>query len=503
MSEAPSPRPYGTCRILLTCAGVALITALAGLAAVTLFIGSPPEDGLPDLAKFIGRFHPLVLHLPIGMMIWVLIHETIIVFAGKGGRSSSLTAMGFAAFSAVAASLLGYVLYFSIPEYDPELAERHLYGGLAFTCLALTAWVVKLWVDAAGGRGALLYRLLLLASVGVMGFTSHDGASMTHGGNYLTEYAPAPVRKLLGLPERPETTVQDITVQPVYAGIVKPIFERRCYSCHGTERQRGRYRMDEYELLLKGGNEGEAIIPGDSVASNVVVRIELPEEDEQRMPPDGRKGLEDHELVLVKWWIDGGASEDAMIADLPATDEVRAALAMISDSVEEVAAAPVKPALSADLIAEVERLQREFPAALNFESRASTGLDFTAVGIRDAFGDEDLQKLEPVIPALVALDLSGTSVTDAGVALLAKATDLRSLRLSETAITGAALDTIATLGSLESLNLYGTSIDNEGVLKLAALENLEKLYLWRTQVDAAGVLLLQEKLPDCEIVMGL
>lgn len=481
-----------------------MIAALAGLAAVTFFAGSPPEEGLPDLAKFIGRFHPLVLHLPIGMIVWVLIHETIVMFAGKRSRSSSLTAMGFAAFSAVAASLLGYLLYYSIPEYDKELAERHLYGGLLFTCLALAAWVVKLWVDEAGGRGALGYRFLLLASVGVMGFTSHDGATMTHGGNYLTEYAPDPIRRLLGLPERDDTTVADINTQPVYTGIVKPIFERRCYSCHGAERQRGRYRMDEYDLLVKGGNEGEAIVPGDSAASNVVIRIELPEEDDKRMPPDGRKGLEDYELVLVKWWIDEGASEDAMPADLPATDEVRAALAMISDSVEEeVATGEEKPALSADFVAEVERLRQEFPAALNFESRASTGLDFTAVGMRESFGDEDLRKLVPVIPALVSLDLSGTSVTDEGVALLTAATGLRRLRLSETAITEAALETIATITGLESLNLYGTPIGNDAVIKLEPLENLEKLYLWRTQVDAAGVLQLQEMLPDCEIVMGL
>ena len=131
------------------------------------------------------------------------------------------------------------------------------------------------------------------------------------------------------------------------------------------------------------------------------------------------------------------------------------------------------------------------------------GVTFTAVSMRKDFGDDDLAKLGPVMPALVSLDLSASTVTDKGAALLKGASDLKSLRLSETGVTDAGLDAVATLPQLESLNLYGTQVTNEGVLKLAGLKNLKKLYLWQTKVDDAGLQALKSKLPGCEIVMGL
>jgi hypothetical protein len=343
-----------------------------------------------------------------------------------------------------------------------------------------------------------------------MAVASHDGGSLTHGSTYLTEYAPAPLRKLLGLPEKSSSAPAsgDLTKQPVYQTVIVPILETKCYQCHNADRKRGKYRMDEYDLLLAGGNDGEAIVPGDSAKSNLIVRIDLPEDDEEHMPPEGKKDLAAHEEVLLKWWIDQGASKDAVLSSLAATDEVRAALASISSDVAaaasaETAATPKEQGIDPNLKAEFQRLQREFPAALNLESQSTSGLTFTAAGLRAEFGDDDLAKLEPVLPAIVSIDLAGTSLTDEGVQLLAKATALRTLRLSETAITEASLDTLAKLAKLESLNLYGTQVGSPAVLKLAPLKNLRKLYLWRTQVDAAGVLQLEEKLPDCEIVMGL
>ena len=504
MTDSPPPRSRTACRILTTLAGLAVI---ASLGALPTLIGAPSENGLPDLAKFTGRFHPAVLHLPIGIFVWVMVHECMAAFGFS--KNTSRTAMGFAAGSAVAASLLGILLYYSMPEYDAELAQRHMDRGIAFTCLALATWLVKIWVDAAAGRGAFIYRGLLLGSAGVMTAASHDGASLTHGSTYLTEYAPAPLRKLLGLPEKSSSSPADgdLAAQPVYQAVIAPILQAKCYQCHNADRQRGKFRMDEYDLLLAGGNDGAAIVPGDSGASNLIDRIELPEEDELHMPPEGKKDLAAHEVTLIKWWIDQGASSDALLTSLTTSDEVRAALAMVTDAaavpVVEDIAEQTAPVMSDELKAEFERLRGEFPAALNLESQSSTGLTFTAAGLRGTFGDEDLAKLEPVLPSIVSMDLSGTSLTDEGAKLLSKATGLKSLRLSETAVTEASLDTLAKLTELESLNLYGTPIGSPAVLKLAALENLRKLYLWRTQVDAAGVLQLEEKLPGCEIVMGL
>ena len=499
---APSRRPL-IWNILLTISGLLLIAALGLLPVLA---GPPPENGLPDLVKFIGRFHPVVLHLPIGILVWVLVQEGLNLLPGKRVRTSSRAAAGFAAGSAVAASLLGFVLYYSMPDYDKEMAEHHLNGGIIFSCMAVATFLVKVWVDAAGGRGALVYRLLLLASAGMMASASHDGATLTHGKGYLTDHAPQPLRKWLGMPEEKapgsNTTTVDVSDQSVYTSIIVPILEQKCYTCHNAEKQKGKYRMDEYELLIKGGKEGDAIIPGDLAKSNMIVRIDLPEDDDEHMPPEGKKDLDAHEVVLLKWWISQGASKDAKLADLAATDDVKQALAKIAPGKPAGPAPKPKPQLSDAFKTQIESLRREFPAALNYEFQGSDTLVFTALGMRGKFGDEQLAKLQPLLPAMVSLDMSHTSVTDEGVKALASATKLKSLRLAETKVGDAALETLSKLSGLESLNLYGTQVTNQGVLKLSNLQGLRKLYLWQTQVDANTLQALREKLPDCEIVTG-
>lgn len=529
MSDTESPRRTLTGPVFLTLCGLLVIAALA---SVPFVAGEPPEGGMPDLAIFLGRFHPVFLHLPIGMLLLVLVLEIGHFIPRNRAGYSTRMAMFFAAASAVFATILGLLLYYGTGNWkDDEIAQRHLNGGIIFSCGMVAAFIVKVWVDVAGGKGTWLYWTLLVGSTGVMGLASHDGGSLTHGEDYLTTYAPDPIRKVMGLPVKgekkegpsagtlagapgessPGQVVQVSDDPVVYTGIIGPIFEQKCYSCHSAEQKvKGKYRMEEYDLLVKGGSEGDGIVHGKSKDSNVMIRIDLPVDDDEHMPPEDKTQLEPHEVTLIRWWIDGGASKDAKVSDLKPSDEIKSAISKLvpAEQLAEQKAAKEDAAKQEEkkresVKAEVERLRKEFPAALNFESQASSGVVFTAVSMRKDFGDDDLAKLEPVMPAMVSLDLSSSTVTDNAAKLIANAAELRSLRLSETAITDASLEALAKLPKLESLNLYGTQVTNEGILKLATLPNLKKLYLWQTKVDAAGVQAFKAKLPGCEVVMGL
>ena len=46
-----------------------------------------------------------------------------------------------------------------------------------------------------------------------------------------------------------------------------PIFDQKCISCHGEEKQKGKLRMDTYEALIAGGKEGEGMVPGDATTA--------------------------------------------------------------------------------------------------------------------------------------------------------------------------------------------------------------------------------------------
>ena len=48
---------------------------------------------------------------------------------------------------------------------------------------------------------------------------------------------------------------------------IKPIFEHSCYRCHGPEKPKSRFRLDDRASALKGGENGVDIIPGQSAKS--------------------------------------------------------------------------------------------------------------------------------------------------------------------------------------------------------------------------------------------
>jgi uncharacterized membrane protein len=509
-SEAIKPRKP----VFLTLIGLG---ACAGMLAMPVLAGPPNGQALPDIMRFLGRFHPVILHLPIGILSLALIKEFASLFSREVQSTRSI--MFFAAASSVIAVIAGFLLYQSDLDGEAtDLGNRHLWGGIAFSCVTILAYIVKSWTDA-GASAAWFYRFLLLISAGVMGFASHDGASMVHGTDYLSKYAPPAIKPLLGGKvenvSQPEGGTPDAAAEPlVYQDVIAPMMEEKCWKCHNADKIKGKFRMDTYELLVKGGKEGAGLVVGDAAKSNIVIRCELPIDDDERMPPDEKPGLTDEQLTVIKWWINAGASPALKLSEANAPADVAAILAKQKPVVKKAAApaattgaapteAPKADANRDALKAAMAEVQKSFPGAVQFESQASSGLTFTAVSMRGKFSDDDTAKLGPVMAGLVSADFSAALITDKSLALLAPAKGLRSLRISETKVTDAGMDTIAKMTSLESLNLYGTEVTDAGLQKLASLPQLKKLYVWRSKITPAGIAELKKKLPQCVIETGM
>lgn len=328
----------------------AVFLSLGGLLVAALVIGLPYlDDFLGELAtspwgNFLGRFHPLALHLPIGMLVLVILMEFGKMFRVEKG-SSTQGPIFLTAGSAVVALVFGLLLQHSRPgEYDEVLLDRHLWWGVVFTCLLIAAFVTKVWVDWAGGEGNFLYLLVLLACAVAMTMASHDGGSMTHGTKFLTEAAPPEVREWLDLGAEEKEEVVPPEQRDVFADLVMPIFEAKCNSCHGEEKQKGKLRMDSYAALLAGGKEGASIEPGSAFDSNIIFRIELPPDDEEVMPPEGKKPITEDELKVIKWWLDSGAPEKQLLAEAEVPEEVDAAIARLDGRAGDASGAPDSPA---------------------------------------------------------------------------------------------------------------------------------------------------------------
>ncbi len=84
---------------------------------------------------------------------------------------------------------------------------------------------------------------------------------------------------------------------------VRPVLAEKCFSCHGEAKQKGGLRLDSRESLLKGGDSGAAIVPGDAQKSLLLRAVHY--DGELKMPPAGK--LSDENIAALTQWIQNGA----------------------------------------------------------------------------------------------------------------------------------------------------------------------------------------------------
>ena len=275
-----------------------------------------------EWVPFIGRFHFLLLHLPIGFLTVALFLE----FAGwfikplRAAGAAITPVLWLTFFGGVGATVCGYLLS-RTGSYGEELLSDHMWGGIALVGTTLLTLVAKIIFDRGGsGRMGLAYRALLFFSGGLLGVSAHFGGSLTHGEGFLTKHTPPILMKLQGIedvvaePDKPELVAN----LEVYHDIIVPVMEDKCWSCHNENKIKGELRMDTFALLLKGGESGQtSIVPGDPEGSELYYRMVTDDEDEI-MPPDGKNPMTPSEVEIVRWWIEKGAKEHATVADLDA-----------------------------------------------------------------------------------------------------------------------------------------------------------------------------------------
>ena len=83
---------------------------------------------------------------------------------------------------------------------------------------------------------------------------------------------------------------------------VRPVLATRCLSCHSDTKQKAGLRLDSLVGMLRGGESGAAIVPGEPDESSLVMAIR---HDGWEMPPDGK--LADAEIEAIAEWVRRGA----------------------------------------------------------------------------------------------------------------------------------------------------------------------------------------------------
>ncbi len=95
---------------------------------------------------------------------------------------------------------------------------------------------------------------------------------------------------------------------------VQPLFDLHCVKCHGPLEQKSGLELDRTEAVLKGGDEGLVVVPGDATKSRLV-RYLAPDAD-PHMPP--KKQLSEADRAAVAEWVIALKSAPAASAAAPA-----------------------------------------------------------------------------------------------------------------------------------------------------------------------------------------
>jgi len=297
----------------------------------------------------------------------------------------------------------------------------------------------------------------------------------------------------------------------VFTDVVMPILEAKCTKCHGADKGKGKLRMHTFADIMKGGGDGATTViagkPDDSLA---IKRVNLPKDDDEHMPPSDEPQLTKEEVAILKWWIQEGASDSVTVAAAKKTPEIEGLIGSFvkmgtkpaAKVVEKPKAKPLtddeKKAVAA-VAAKMQALGASLmPLALDTEQQR-----LSVINAADKFSDKELAELAPIANAVVWVDLARSQVTDAGLATLAKLSNLERLHLENTKVTDAGVAQLAGIKTLEYLNIYGTKVTDAGIAKLASATGLKKLFVWQTAVTQGGAKALEAKIPGLVVNIGL
>ncbi|MBM4110631.1 MAG: hypothetical protein FJ254_04625 [Phycisphaerae bacterium] len=473
--------------------------------------GEFPESArLEPWLRLIGRLHPLLVHFPIGLVLAAAGVEAWRWTRRQRGISEfTSVAMLLAALSAIGAVATGWVNAWQEGQDASRTLDLHRWLGTAVAAvLIVAAWKTRRRDEpprVAEARAKSGRALTIVSAFGV-GLVGHFGGELVYGDGYVEKalFAALGMRGSGDAAAAGTTTIAIdestgggavVPVQSARVGTVDfstqilPIFESRCFECHGNGKHKGGLAMDSAASMTKVRDDGVAMKLGDPDGSMIVQRIMLPMSDPDAMPPEGDRVPEDERALISLWIEEGGAMETA------------AARAAIAPGAVKGAAAP----LEADLTrraAEVAQALRARGVIAQPIAQDDPRLEINASWATPPFGDADLAMLRPAAGAIISLNLARTNVTDVGVAGLTGFVMLESLRLDSTEVGDAALACVAAMPRLKVLNIHSTKVGDEGLAALASASALERVYAWNSHVTTAGAASWSSSRPSVRIIVG-
>lgn len=244
-----------------------------------------PDDPSPWLEVF-GRAHPVLLHLPLGLVPAIAALEFgALLLRRAPPRGAVLTLCWFTVLCVGAAVASGLVLA-EEPGYGGDTVYYHKVAGIALGVECLIAALC-----AFASNRLPLRIVLLLACIGLLP-AGHYGGHLTHGEDFLFE----PLEQL------PPADASE------FVRTIQPIFKRSCTKCHNPHKHKSDLDLSTIDGIKKGGESGKVIEAGKPDESDLLLRCKLPDDDDDVMPPTGKQPRPTkEEIETLRAWIAAGA----------------------------------------------------------------------------------------------------------------------------------------------------------------------------------------------------
>lgn len=439
---------------------------------------------LPPAVQVIGRMHPLLLHLPIGLLVLAFIFWLWKKNIEEDSFRKIFTlTLHVLAFTAALTALMGFFLS-KEGGYEEEIFLKHKFLGVATAAFSYAALLIYQW--RPGNK--ILFGSTMVVSVAIMLLGSHYGANLTHGAGFVWQ----PLQE----EEQTEEPITDSST--MYAAAVKPILKAKCFSCHNEKKSKGGLIMTTEKKILLGGKNGPVWKAGDAANSHLVQNINLPEEDKKHMPPKGKPQITKEEAGFLFLWIQSGADMKKKLGEYNDTDTIKM-LAQKFISRPQKETEKIYP-FAAAATSVIEKLNSPFCAVFPLaQNSPALQADFF---VREKFEREKLKELLKIKEQLVVLNLGNMPVADEDMKTIGQFVNLEKLILNNSSITNKGLEEIKKLKLLRSLSVAGTKTDKNVATIFSQLDSLKEVFVWNSGITAADAKELQMQITGIRIDPG-
>lgn len=437
---------------------------------------------LPLWLQVAGRLHPLVLHLPIGFIIFLLIIFLIQRELDKTSVHQIIyTGLLLTSLFASITALFGFFLSLQ-NDYGANALTLHKVSGVA---LSWFCYVALIW-NKQGWKRAVFFGLCIATFITLF-LAGHTGAVLTHGENFI--WAP--------ISSSTQLTVDNASV---YQFAVQPILEKKCFSCHNESKTKGGLVMTSMEKFKAGGENGKPWVEGKPEESRMIKAFYLPLDHDEHMPPDGKPQLTAIEIATLEAWIKSGADFEKKFNQFEEGDSLKFIVASFAASqVDTMVEKQYGFTAAADDM--VEDLNTPFRSVYPlYQNSPALQADFF---LKESFQAKALEELKSIKEQLVILNLSKMPVTDKDLDVISTFKNLEILNLNFTKIEGSRLRSLEPLKNLQSLSLSGTSVKTTDLEAILKMPNLREVFIWNTKINEHDQKALSEKYPDVTFVGDL